>query len=96
MLFWINRVSLSSNGITREKYSNGAWQDTTGPDRLESPTESAFLKTFQVQEDRYIECWTIKIDSIEDLMGLIGKEGEVIVQNNNYGIPEISIFDDYL
>ncbi len=29
-------------------------------------------------------------------MGLIGKEGEVIVQNNNYGIPEISIFDDYL
>jgi len=44
-----------------------------------------------------MECWAIEINSLEDLLSLYRKYGELVIQTNMWDkqTPEIEIYDDY-
>ena len=48
--------------------------------------------------DFYKNLWTIEINSLEDLMKLYDKYGDLIIQDSIWceNIPEIKIYDDYI
>ncbi len=43
------------------------------------------------------KCWAIEINSLEDLIALYRKYGELVIQTNMWDreTPEIEIYDDY-
>ena len=62
----------------------------------EQPCEGASIFS---HDDKWDETkWSIEINSLEDLMALAGKEGELIVAapcEATYNLPSIEIYDTY-
>ena len=43
----------------------------------------------------YERIYTIEINTLEELMKLIEKEGQIVISPNSKGLPTIEIYDDW-
>lgn len=49
----------------------------------------------RIEREREIDCYLIKIDSLEELLKLEEKYGEIIIYKSYYNYPVLEIYDYY-
>ena len=52
-------------------------------------------KNNRIVRDFEIECYLIEIKTLEDLMKLEMKYGDIIIRHSNYNYPILEIYDDW-
>ena len=70
------------------KYNNGEneWYKNGKHHRL----ENGFIK-----RDIKEKCWKVEVNTLDDLIKFISKNGEIVVESEKYSIPSIEIYDGY-
>ena len=110
MRFVVTRASLWMDDSPCE---GGVLRDVVNYERWCIPTFEKFKELHQeeftamgfdhkktkdgIQRSLPLKKWTCDIDSLEDLMEFVDRNGEIVIRPQwQYDLPEIIIYDDYI
>ena len=113
MLFEVERASISDGDLKpckeakkrsilhidyRVSVSPEAFTAKTKEDWFASGTNHKVTATGIQRDMGYYDKWTVELDSLEQLITMKNKYGDLIIGNSwfNNDIPRITIYDDYI
>lgn len=67
-------------------------------DHVDKPCEEATMKKHQLEnQDGSSEGWTVEINSLEDLVNFVDRNGNIIIKSKDpfHPVSSIEIYDDF-